>query len=168
MKLNPITALSALLSKLVVEHGSAIITEKNLAFLRDQLAATEKEIARLTTAIEKYKAEKQNFKTQFQNLKNENKRLTKKIQTYEKSTHDNLLDKEQILILQYLASLPRDNMLPLDPIMSDCNLSEQTALFHLQELEDESMIESDYINNTLHWSLDHDGRRYLIKYKLIP
>jgi len=167
MKLNPITALSDLLGKLVIEHGSAVITEKNLAFLRDQMAATEKEIARLTVSLEKSESKHQTLKTQFQNLKNENKGLKKKIQIYEKSTHDNLLDNNQILILQCLATLPPENMLPFAPIMSACSLSEQAAHYHLQELEDKSMIECEYINGEPYWSLDHDGRGYLIKHKLI-
>ena len=78
MGLNPITALTDSLSKLVIEHGSAVITEKNLAFLRDQLASAEKEKAKLTLKLENFETKYQAFKMQFQNLKNENKRLIKK------------------------------------------------------------------------------------------
>jgi len=53
--MNPITALTDLLGKLVIEHGSAVITEKNLAYLRDQLVAAEKEINRLTSDNENLK-----------------------------------------------------------------------------------------------------------------
>ena len=127
----------------------------------------ERENTKLTVSLEKSETKNQILKTENKALKKENIDLKKKIQTYEKSTHDNLLDKEQILILQYLATLSPDNMLPLELIMSTCNLSEHTALYHLQELENKSMIESEDINDAPYWFIDHDGRRYLIKHKLI-
>lgn len=167
MKLNPITALSDSLSKLVIEHGSAVITEKNLAFLRDQLAAAEKEISVLTTALEKCKTEKQNLKTQLQNSKNENKGLKKKIETHEKSTHKDLLAEEQVSMLKCLALLPPDNGLPFDPIMTECKLSYHATQFHLEELENKYFIESIDINNVPHWFLEHEGLGYLIKHKLL-
>lgn len=77
MKLNPITALSDLLGKLVVEHGSAVITEKNLAYLRDQLTAAEKEIDRLTT-------DNENLKAKTENLTTENEQLKKQINEFHK------------------------------------------------------------------------------------
>jgi len=167
MKLNPITALSGFLEKLVIEHGSAVITEKNLAFLRDQLAVMEKEIAKLTVRLEKSEAKNQTLKTENKNLKRENADLKTKIQRNEKPIHSDLLDPEQIKILRCLATLRHGYMLPFKTIMSTCNISEQAALYYLQELEDKSMIESDDINDDPHWCLDHDGRSYLIKHKLV-
>lgn len=160
MKLNPITALFDPIEKLINEHGSAAILRDHVALFRDQLAILKEKFTVLET-------ENKTLKTENQNLKTENKQLKKKIETYEKSNHDNLLDKAKVKILQLLATLPHNDMLPLDSIMSDCNLSEQAARFHLQELEDEFMIESEYNNNITYWSIDHDGRRYLIKNKLI-
>lgn len=167
MKLNPITVLSDLFSKLVIEHGSAVIQEKHIALLKEQFAILERENTRLTASLEKSETKNQILKTENQALKKENIQLKKKIETYEKSTHDNLLDKEQVLILQCLATLAHDKMFPLEAIVSSCNLSEQATLFHLQELEDESMIDCSYIDGIPYWSLDHDGRRYLMKHKLI-
>lgn len=167
MKSNPITALSNLFGKLVIEHGSAVIQEKHIALLKEQFTILERENTKLTVSLEKSVSKNQILITENQALKKENIQLKKKIETYEKSTHDNLLDNNQILILQCLATLPPENMLPLEPIMSTCNLSEQTARYHLQEFEDKSMIECEYINGEPYWSLDHDGRGYLIKHKLI-
>lgn len=179
MKLNPITALSESLSKLVVEHGSAIITEKNLAFLRDQLTAAEKEITALTIRLEKSESENQDFKAQLQNLKNENKELKNKIETYDKSTHDNLLDEESVTVLKLLFS--RDN-LTAEQIAQSLNVALQIAKFHLEELKTMGMIRSHTVYRevsrqgafgTVHgrqgysaWSLDQRGRKYLIENKL--
>lgn len=160
MKLNPITALFGPIEKLINEHGSATILRDQVSLFRDQLSILKEKFSGL-------EAENEKLKTENQNLKNENKELKKKIQIYDKSTHEDLLDKEQILILQCLATLPHDKMFPLDHIMLACNLSEQTTLFHLQELENKSMIESYDTNDDPCWSIDHDGRRYLIKHKLI-
>ena len=148
------------IEKLINEHGSAVILRNHVALFRDQLSILKEKFSILET-------ENMNLKTENENLKTDNEQLKKKIEIHEKSTHDNLLDKEQILILKCLASLPLDNMFPLASIMSACNLSEQIALFHLQELEDESMIDCSYADDIPYWSLDHDGRRYLIKHKLI-
>jgi len=76
--MNPITALTDLLGKLVIEHGSAVITEKNLAYLRDQLVAAEKEINRLTS-------DNENLKIKVANLADENEQLKKKINDFHKT-----------------------------------------------------------------------------------
>lgn len=164
---NPITALSALFEKLVIEHGSAVIQEKHISLLKEQFAILGRENTKLTVEKTELQSKNQILKTENKALKNENINLKKKIDTYEKSTHNNLLDKEQILILQHLVTLPPDKMFPLESIMSIYNLSEHIALYHLQELENKSMIESDNINGVPCWSLDHDGRSYLVKHKLI-
>lgn len=131
---------------------SAVLREKIIA-LETKMSILESENLVLKKELEKSKLiiEQQN----------------KKIKAFEKLSHNNLLDDAKILILQCLSTLPRDTALPLEPIMSACNLSEQAALYHLQELEDESMIENDFINDVPCWFLDHDGRGYLIKHKLI-
>jgi hypothetical protein len=162
-----ITALFAPIEKLITEHGSAVVQEKHIALLKEQFSILERENTKLNTRLEKSESENKGLKTENKNLKNEIIQLKKKIETHEKSTHNILLDDAQILILQCLSNLPRDTALPLEPMMLACNLSEQSTLYHLKELEDEFMIESEYINDVPHWFLDHDGRGYLIKHKLI-
>ncbi|MCX5718038.1 MAG: hypothetical protein NTW44_07035 [Nitrospirae bacterium] len=180
MKLNPITALSDSLSKLVVEHGSAIITEKNLAFLRDQLTAAEKEISALTIRLEKSESENQDFKTQLQNLKKENQELKNKIETYGKSSHDNPLDEVSINVLKLLF---RQDNLTAEQIAQSLSLTTlQMAKFHLEELRVMQMIKNHTMYRevsrqgafgTVHgrqgylaWSIDQKGRKYLITNKL--
>jgi protein-arginine kinase activator protein McsA len=49
MSLNPITALSEQLQKLINEHGSAAILRDHLALFKDQVLLLEKENTRLIT-----------------------------------------------------------------------------------------------------------------------
>jgi hypothetical protein len=90
MNLNPITAISEQLQKLITEHGSATILRDHLALFKDQVALLEKKEASLESenAI----------------LRAENDELKKKIQKYEKHTHDNLLDENKIKILTFLSN----------------------------------------------------------------
>jgi predicted transcriptional regulator len=165
MKSNPITALSDLFGKLVVEHGSAVVQEKHIALLKEQFAILERENTKLNTRLEKSESEKQILKTENKNFKKENIQLKKKIE----SIQSNLRDKGQILILQCLATLEPDKMMPESSIVSTCNLSKRIVNYHLRELEEEDMVECEDSDGSdeLYWYLAHDGLGYLIKHKLI-
>lgn len=93
MNANPIKALSNLFSKLVIEHGSAVIQEKHIALLKEQFLLLEKENTEL-------KAQKQILATENRHLKADNEKLAIKIQTLEKlsSGHNNPLDNDKIKI----------------------------------------------------------------------
>ena len=164
MKLNPITALSDLIGKLVVEHGSAVITEKNLIYLRDQLTAAEKEITRLAT-------DNENLKAKVEYLTAENGQLTKKIQTYEKSAHAAPPNEIETNILLFLARQENTDITP-EQISKFLKTNLQIIAFHLEDLRTKRLIEAMPIAPFDHspkrfWSLAQDGRRYLIKHKLI-
>ncbi len=166
MKLNPITALSELLGKLVIEHGSAVITEKNLAFLRDQLTAAEKEITALTNGLEESETENKALTTENHNLKDENLQLKQKIKAYEQPAHNNLLDEIKVKILMFLAT-------QLDPVFADrvsqaVAINIQIVVFHLNELKNTKMVTA-LLNARIatRWLLAHEGRRYLIEHGLI-
>ena len=117
---NPITALSDLLNKLVVEHGSAVIQEKHITLLKEQFAILERENTNL-------QSKNQILETEMQNLKAENKQLKKKIQIYEQENkpffHSNLL------------WLPNDN----HPYCPTCNDSDG-KLIHMQNFDSPHLI----------------------------
>lgn len=73
MNLNPIKALSDLLGKLIIEHGSAVIQEKQISLFRDELSILSRKLAE--------------FETENQNLKTENANLKKRIKEYNNSNH---------------------------------------------------------------------------------
>jgi hypothetical protein len=83
---NPITALSDLFSKLVIEHGSAVIQEKQIALFRDELAILGRKLTESDSRIEKLEMENQNLKT-------DNEQLKKKIQISSIPSHNNLLQE---------------------------------------------------------------------------
>ena len=78
MKLNPITALTDLFGKLIIEHGSAIIQEKHIALFKDELAILKEKFSVLMNENETLKTENQNQKIIIDELK-------KKIQVYEQT-----------------------------------------------------------------------------------
>ena len=77
---NPITALSDLFSKLVIEHGSAVIQAKQIALFKDELAILGKKLTESNSRIEKLKTENQNLKTKTEQL-------------YEIAYHNNFLQE---------------------------------------------------------------------------
>ncbi|MBW2608534.1 MAG: hypothetical protein JRD05_12980 [Deltaproteobacteria bacterium] len=85
---NPMAALSDLFSKLIIEHGSAVIQEKQIALFKDELTILSTKFADSNSRIEKLESENQN-------LKAEREKLTKRIQIYEHENkpffHNNLL-----------------------------------------------------------------------------
>lgn len=79
MSLNPITALSEQLQKLINEHGSASILRDHLALFKDQVVLLEKENAALTEKIKVLQSEKEQ-------LTKDNEELRSKIQEYDQQT----------------------------------------------------------------------------------
>lgn len=164
--MNPITALTDQFEKLITEHGSATIQSKHISLLKDQFMILEKENAKLTSLYEKTESKNQMLKTENANLKSEIVQLKKKIQSYEKPSHNAAHTKEQEKILTFLAK-HNDDMFPLEAITSACDLSEHKALYHLEKLEENSMIDVTYHDGVPYWSLDSDGRAYLIENNLV-
>ncbi len=75
------------------------------------------------------------------------------------------LKKEEILILQCLAD--QLDYAQLAIIMHKCQLSYQVAQYYLQELEDKSLIDRDTVDYQQMWSINHNGREYLLHHKLL-
>lgn len=161
---NPITALSDLFGKLIIEHGSAIIQEKHIALFKDELMILGKKLTESDSRIEQLESENQNLKT-------ENTILKKKIQSYEKSTHEILLSEIEIKVLIFLAKQEHAEITP-EHIAQSLNTNLPVISFHLEDLRAKKFIESRPVAPFDHsprrfWSLAQEGRRYLIKHKLI-
>ena len=162
--MNPITKLSDLFEKLVIEHGSAVIQEKHIALLKEQFSMLEKENAEL-------RARKQVLETENENFKNENINLRKKIQDYEKSSHAITLTEIEVSILSFLANQENTDITP-EHIAQSLNTNLQVITFHLENLRAKNMIDSrpiapfDYSPKRF-WSLSQGGRHYLIENKHI-
>ena len=147
MKLNPITALFDPLERLINEHGSAAILRDQVALFKDQLSILKEKF----TVLE---AENETLKTENQNLKAENTILKKKIQTYEKSSHDILLSEIEIKILLFLVRQEQTDITP-EHISQSLDANLQIINFHLEDLKTKRLIEARPIA-----PFDHSPKRY--------
>ncbi|MGD1154117.1 MAG: hypothetical protein ABR911_14740 [Syntrophales bacterium] len=165
MKSNPIKALSDLLGKLVVEHGSAVIQEKHISLLKEQFSILERENSKLLADKTELQSKNQVLETENEALKKENIQLKKRIQIDEQPPHDNLLHEIEIKVLLYLSSNSgRDTK----QISKALNITEEIIKFHTVELKTKNMIVSEHgpMDDDI-LSLDQTGRRYLIEHNLI-
>jgi len=64
-----ITALFDPIEKLITEHGSAVIQEKHIAFLREQLSVLKEKFSVLESENETFKTENHNLITNIEHLK---------------------------------------------------------------------------------------------------
>jgi hypothetical protein len=173
MTLNPVTALSEQFQKLITEHGSATILRDHLALLKDQVVLLEKKAASLESenAILKsenaaLKTENSELKSEAQNLAKENTELATKIEVYENVSQSASIDDIKVKILLFLSTLSDGT--DENRVASKCNLVPQSALFHLEELEEWEMVHGSYSMAALtEWSLVQKGRRYLIERNLL-
>lgn len=160
MDTNPVKKLSSLFEKLIIEHGSAVVQEKHIALLKEQLSIFDREYSKLM-------AKNKSLETENKALKNENINLKKKIDFYEKSSHVVTVDKIELKILIYLANQDHDKISPED-ISKSVDINLQIVIFHLNNLKNKQMVDSRAIAPFDHspkrfWSLSQNGRRYLIE-----
>lgn len=154
---NPITTLSDLFSKFIVEHGSAVVQEKHIALLKEQFALLEKENTSL--------------KTENKDLKHKIINLDKQIKSYQKSDRKIALSDDEIKVLCFLAEQTSDDISP-EIISSSTNMSLQVIQFHLDNLKMKKMIGNRPIapfdhSTKRYWYLEQQGRKYLIENKRI-
>ena len=158
MKLNPITALFEPIEKLINEHGSAAILRDHVALFKDQLSVLKEKFAVIEAENEALKMENQKMTT-------ENENFRKIIQDYEKSPHNKLLDEAKVNILRLL--FKNDN-LSIEQISQSLDFGIQTAKYHLEELKDKKMTSHHFTRGPfdipfMSWSIEQEGRRYLIE-----
>lgn len=87
MTLNPITALSEQLQKLINEHGSASILRDHLAMIKDQVVILEKKAALLESENTILKTENVELKTKVNQLTKDNEELRHKIQIHDQTAN---------------------------------------------------------------------------------
>ena len=85
MKLNPITALSEQLQKLINEHGSAAILRDHLSLFKDQVLLLEKENVKLKSENIILASKIEILESKNEKFSKENDELRQKIQIYEQT-----------------------------------------------------------------------------------
>jgi hypothetical protein len=155
-----------LFNQWIVERGSATVQEKHIALFRDQLTLADKRITELESEITSLKSKLKNSQTTINQLTKESAELKKINHVSEKTSHDDSLPKEQEKILLFLAA-NSDQMFSSNTIMLECGLSEHKALYHIKKLEEDVLIASEFTDGEYYYSLDDDGRAYLVEHDLI-
>jgi len=148
--------------KLINEHGSAVILKERIALANDKYSALEKELSASKARESELTAENQSLKLDNEKLKQEIQRRDDVIQN-EKS-HGDLLEQQKVNILLHLS---KSNETEPEQIARALNIGKQVAIFHLEELSEKNMAFVDYIMGSSYWSIDQEGRRYLVKNNLI-
>lgn len=163
MTLNPITALSDQLQKLINERGSAAILRDHLALFKDKIILLEQKASLLEKEQAVLKTENEKLKSEAANLRIANNELAAKIKDYENPAHKALLDEPKVKILSFLGT--KTSNLTIDEIVPSVNLSYQATLYHLDELTRLRMLHNTHMPRA--WSLAQEGRRYLIEHNLL-
>jgi regulator of replication initiation timing len=172
MTLNPITALSEQLQKLINERGSTAILRDHLALFRDQVVILEKKATLLVSENTILKTENTELKTKIEQLTKDNDELKKKIQHCntpdDNPMHDRPLVDVQVEILKLLYKQP--NRRPED-IRQSFKADLEAIKFHLTELKKMKMVQTDTFGDypTYQvWLLAQEGRRYVIEHTQNP
>ena len=158
MSLNPITALSEQLQKLINEHGSAAILRDHLALFKDQVVLLEKKSSLLDSENEELKAKVKQLTKDIEDQRN-------KIKEYEQASHGDLLEEIKVNILLFMSKYEETYA---QNIASTLKIGLQTAQFHLEELQDAGFVDASYfMGGETSWYLAQGGRKYLVRNNLI-
>lgn len=173
MTLNPITALSEQLQKLITEHGSAAILREHLALFKDQVVVLEKQSVALEKKIAVLESDKLLMHTKMKDLevineqlKDDNSDLRKQAETHNNPVASGSLGKIKERILLFLATEHDD--VTAEQLAQAISVNSQVVLFYLEELKQTKMV-YDMLNTMrpTRWRLWHEGRRYLVERSLI-
>jgi ribosomal protein S25 len=157
--------LTDLFSKFIVEHGSSEVQGKHIALFKDQLALADKKISELETENASLRSKLKNAETTVQKLTKENEKLRSKIQENENASHGNPLEEIKVKILMVLS---KQEWIYAEHIARSLGIGVQVAQFHLDELQNNEMVLASYsMDDDEVWTLDHEGRRYLVRNNLI-
>lgn len=139
MTLNPITALSEQLQKLINEHGSSTILRDHLALFKDQVVSLEKKNLSLRPNVLDLKSEKGVLQAEIEKLKaiikNHEKQASIRKIAEQQTLHDNLLSEVEINILLYVATNASKNSTQIAEAMG---IAETIIDFHLLGMKEKA------------------------------
>ena len=147
--------------KLINEHGSAVILKERIALANDKYAALEQKLT--TSKLRVTELEFEN-KTLYLNLEKAQIEIRNLKNLTEKS-HSNRLEEIKEKILKILSEQNEANCHQISHTLS---ANEQVVTFHLTELKNLNLVNPSYImNSPVIWSIEHEGRKYLISHGLL-
>ena len=139
------------LEKLINEHGSAAILKERIELANDKYAALERKAAELSAENDRLRAE--------------NAELRAKLPAPKAAAAAGQVDDVAQQILVLLSKSPR---IQLEHIAGTLGIDRELAAFHIEELEGAGLVYGSYsMIAPANYSLDQEGRRYLIKNGLL-
>jgi hypothetical protein len=134
------------IERLINEHGSAVILKERIALAEDKYAALERKVKELSDENDRLRSENAELKGQIPAATS-----SEPVQVDETG--------EKILLL--LAQHPG---MELPAIATQLKVAKDFAAFHVDELENAGLVHGSYsMMAAARYSLDQEGRRYLIK-----
>jgi len=165
MTLNPITALSEQLQKLINEHGSAAILRDHLALFKDQLVVFEKKTPILENTIK-------TLESQLQNATKEIERQKQVIEALQGSQSTKKYNEITEKVIKLFFNAGRE--LPVNYIATSLAIDINTALYHFDILLKDNLITQTMAGSESSWTgtsdpdmfdLTPEGRKYVVEHK---
>ncbi len=149
------------IEKLINEHGSAVILKERIALANDKYFALERKLSEVELRIKELESEKQGFEL-------DNFMLKEKVASLEEQLaerHGQRLEEIKEKILLYLAN---SHEATIHQLAHQLGIGSEVAAFHIEEMKSKQIIYGSHSTMTdATYSLDQEGRGYLIKHGLI-
>ena len=149
------------IEKLINEHGSAVILKERIALANDKYSALEKKFSEAELHIKELESEKQGFEL-------DNFKLKEKVANLEEQIaerHGQRLEEVKEKILLFLSNSPEAT---IHQLAHQLGIGPEVAAFHIEEMESKEIVYGSHSTMTdATYSLDQEGRGYLIKHGLI-
>jgi hypothetical protein len=148
------------IEKLLNEHGSATILKERIALANDKYSMLENKLFEAELRIRKLEFEKQSFELDNFKLKGRVAKLEEQLVEH----HEQRLEEVKEKILLFLANNPEATK---HQLAHGLGIGSEVAELHIEELESKQIIYGLYsMISDATYSLDQEGRSYLIKHGL--
>ena len=173
MTLNPITALSEQVQKLINEHGSAAILRDHLSLFKDQLIISEKKFAALEIENTDLKSKVRTLESQLQNASKEIDRQKQAIESFKESQSAKRYDEVTEKVIKLFFDAGRE--LPVNHVAGSLGIDINTALYHFDILLKDNLITQTMAGFESSWTgtndpdmfdLTSEGRKFVIENKI--
>ena len=140
--------------KLINEHGSAVILKERIALANDKYEALERKATE--------------FENKNKQLVTENKQLAERVRAFEQAAAQRDGERLESIREEILHILSKERGLKAVELAQNLSVSLELVQFHLTDLEEHRLVYPEYDPfGDAGWSLDQEGRRYLVRYALL-
>jgi DNA-binding transcriptional ArsR family regulator len=149
------------IERLINEHGSAAILKERLALANDQYNALEGKLADAKARADELATDNERLRREL----TEAREQLRTLQTRSDARAGERLDETGEAILRFLAE--HEDVTSVQ-IARAIGKNDQVVTYHLTEMDGQDLVQASYsAYEDPQWSLDHDGRGYLIRRGLL-